>query len=567
MTSRKILGNLFIPVVIAATILTACVPTSSPSPQVVEKLVTQVVRETIKETVVVQGTPQVVEKEATRVVTATPEEKASAASALGRKNIIVASSSDVSTLDPAQLFSRLESSVSDHVLQYLTFRDRDMSVQPMLAKEWKRIDDLTWEFKLQDGVKFSNGEPFNADAVKFSIDYINQRSTEGKPLGMSTVAVPSAEITNVEPVDESTVRITTKAPKVLLPLYLAQIPMLEPKFYGTATDEEKAKQMIGTGPYVVAEHVRDSHVKLVPNPNYWGDKPKVEEVLFRIIPEKAVQIAELETGNVDIVPVLPFDQAQVLVGKPGVQVQTIEGGRRCLIGIKTKGGNKALEDKRVRQALNYGIDWDAIDEGLFQGRTERMSYMFNPPNANTDLKPYPYDPEKAKALLAEAGYPDGLELDAMIAPKGRWLMDFEIAQAVKDQLTDIGVKFKEGLILYEWGVYREKLLGHKLPDLFMNCSGGEWELAGEAADVTITSPSDFYEWNNPDYEALWSQLQGEQDEGERYKIGQKMQEIMYDDAPWVFLYIQPSTYAINDRIDWQPRQDELIHLWDSAIVK
>ena len=225
-----------------------------------------------------------------------------------------------------------------------------MSVKPMLAKEWKRIDDLTWEFKLQDGAKFSNGEPFNADAVKFSIDYINQRSTEGKPLGMSTVAVPAAEITNVEPVDESTVRITTKAPKVLLPLYLAQIPMLEPKFYGTATDEEKAKQMIGTGPYVVAEHVRDSHVKLVPNPNYWGDKPKVEEVLFRIIPEKAVQIAELETGNVDIVPVLPFDQAQVLVGKPGVQVQTIRGWAALLDRYQDEGWQQGVG----RQARTSG---------------------------------------------------------------------------------------------------------------------------------------------------------------------------------------------------------------------
>ena len=548
MSSRRILPILLVVVITAGTMLSACAPQAPQTPQVIEKEATRVVE---------------------KVITATPQPQAGPSDAISRKNtIVVASSSDMSTLDPAQLFSRFETSVADHVVQCLTFRAADMSIQPLLATDWKRLDDnLTWEFKLRDGVTFSNGEPFNAEAAKFSIDYLYKRYEEGKPLGMSTVAVPSAEIKQVDIIDDHTIHIVTGSPKALLPLYMAQIPMLAPKFYGTASDEQKATQMIGTGPYVVAEHVRDDHIKLTRNPQYWGPQPKPEELVFRIIPDQAVQIAELETGGVDIVPVLPLDQAQLLEGKQGIRVETIEGGRRMLVGIKTKGGNKALEDKRVRQALNYAIDWDAINEGLFMGRAKRMSYMFNPPNANTNLKPYPYDPEKAKALLAEAGYPNGLELDAFITLKGRWVKDYELAQAVKAQLEEVGVKFKQGLIVYEYGVYREKLLAHDLPDLFMNGSGGEFELAGEAADLTSTSPSDFYEWNNPEYEALWKQLQGELDEQKRWEIGQKMQDIIYEDAPWIFLYIQLDTYAVNDRIDWKPRMDESIYLWDVNIVK
>ena len=172
---------------------------------------------------------------------------------------------DVSTLDPYQMFSKLESSVADHVIQTLTFRAPDMTVQPLLATEWRRLeDDLTWEFKLREGVTFSNGEPFNAEAAKFSIDHLNQRNEEGKPLGSATVAVPSAEITSVEAVDDTTLRITTATPKALLDLYLAQWPMVAPKFYAESTDDELAEQMIGTGPYVIAERVRDDRVVLTP---------------------------------------------------------------------------------------------------------------------------------------------------------------------------------------------------------------------------------------------------------------------------------------------------------------
>ena len=483
-------------------------------------------------------------------------------------SLVVANATDVSTPDPYAMFSRHEVSFADHVIQTLTFLDKEMDIVPWLATEWQRLDDsLTWEFELREGVQFHNGEPFEAEAVKFSIDLANQRNAEGKTLGGATVAVPSAEITHVDVVDEHTVRITTANPKALLPFYLTQFPILSPGFYAHASDAERAVQMVGTGPYVISERVRDSHTTLTRFSDYWGEAGIMERITFRVIPEVSTQIAELETGGVHIVPGLPFDQTRVLLGSSDVRIETIEGGRRVLIGITTQNGPAPLADKRVRQALNYAIDFDAINEGLFGGRARRMSYVFNPPNAHKNLKPYPFDLEKAKALLAEAGYPNGFELISLDTPIGRWVRDYELAQVVAAQLGEIGVSFTKGVRSYEWGNYRAKLLSYNLPGLFVQASGGEFELALEAADFTITSPGNFYRMENAEYEVLWKELQRELDLDRRHEIGLRMQEIVFEEAPWIFLYIQLDTYGVSRSVDWTPRMDEMIHLWDVAVTR
>ncbi len=485
----------------------------------------------------------------------------------GQSNeLTVANSTDISTLDPYGMFSRVEISFADHIYQTLTFFNRNMQVEPLLAESWERLPgDTTWTFHLKDGIRFHNGEPFDADAVKFSIDAIYERNAAGQTVGGASVAIPSADITRVEVVDPLTVNITTRGPKALLPFYLSQIFMLEPDYYASASDAERAEHAVGTGPYVVSERIRDSHVRLVANPDYWGEAPLAQSVVFRAIPEVSTRMAELETGGVHIITDLPFDQAGLLNSSPGVHVTVTEGGRRVMIGITTAGGAEPLRDKRVRQALNYAIDHEAISEGLFGGQVKRMSFMFNPPFNHPTLEAYTFDQEKARALLAEAGYPNGFELSSLDTPMGKWIQDFELAQTIESQLAEIGVTFREGVRAFEWGNYRAKLLSYNLPGLFMQGSGGEFELLTEAADLTITSPSNFYRWENEEYEALWVELQTELDRDRRMAIGYRMQEIIHEEAPWIFLHIQPDAYGVSDRINWQPRPDEIVHLWDVSI--
>jgi peptide/nickel transport system substrate-binding protein len=487
----------------------------------------------------------------------------SMAACSGERILTVGNSTDISTLDPFGMFSRVEISLGDHLFQTLTFLDRDMEIVPLLATEWhRRAGDTTWVFTLREGVRFHDGEPFNSQAVKFSLETYLERNRRGMIVGGASVALPSSEIIRVEAPDPLTVRITTARPKALLPFYLSQIFMLAPDHYSGASDAFRAENPVGTGPYRVEERVRDSHVTLVRDPAYWGDPPEQERVMFRVIPEVSTRIAELEIGSIHIIGDLPFDQAGLLEDASDVHVASIDGGRRVMIGITTDGGPEPLKDKRVRQALNFAIDFESINVGLYGGLVDRMGAVFNPPFKHPDLQPYPYDPERARALLAEAGYPDGFEIGSLDTPLGKWIQDFELAQTVASQLAAVGVRLRDGVRTFEWGNYRTKLLEYDLPGLFMQASGGEFELQTEAADLTITSPSNFYRWNDARYEALWSRLQETLDPDVRYQIGLEMQEVVKEGAPWIFLYVQRDTYGVSNLIDWTPRMDEVVHLWD-----
>jgi len=481
-------------------------------------------------------------------------------------DLTVANSTDISTLDPFGMFSRLEVAFGDHLYQSLTFFNAEMEIEPLLATSWERLEgDTTWTFHLREGVRFHNGEAFDASAVKYSIETYYARNAAGQMVGGASVAVPSADISRIDILDPLTVNITTNGPKALLPFYLSQMWMLAPEHYQSLSDTQRSEQPVGTGPFVVLERIRDSHISLATNADYWGAAPRSDKIVFRVIPEVSTRIAELETGGVHIITDLPFDQAALLNDSPGVHVEAIPGGRRIMIGIMTDGGAEPLRDKRVRQALNHAIDYDAISEGLFGSQVERMSYMFNPPYNHPSLESYTYDPDRARELLAEAGYADGFELESLDTPIGKWIQDFELAQVVASQLAEIGVTLRNGVRTYEWGNYRAKLLSHDLPGLFMQGSGGEFELLTEAADLTITSPSNFYQWESPEYESLWSELQITLDADRRTAIGHRMQEIVHEGAPWIFLHIQPDTYGVSDRLDWSPRPDEVIHLWDVAL--
>ncbi len=481
-------------------------------------------------------------------------------------DLTVASSTDISTLDPFGMFSRVEVAFGDHIYQSLTFFNRDMEIEPLLARSWERLEgDTTWTFHLQEGVRFHNGKSFDAHTVKYSIESYYRRNENGQMVGGASVAVPSADITRLDIVDSLTINITTNGPKALLPFYLSQMWMIEAGFYEGKNEAQRAEDAMGTGPYLVEERIRDSHISLRANPDYWGKAPITDRIVFRVIPEVSTRLAELETGGVHIVSDLPFDQARLLNESPGVHVNAIPGGRRIMIGITTAGGSKPLQDKRVRQALNHAIDFDAISAGLFGGEIDRMSYMFNPPFSHPSLQAYSYDPDRSRALLAEAGYPNGFQLSSLDTPIGKWIQDFEIAQVIASQLEEIGVTFREGVRSYEWGNYRSKLLSYDLPGLFMQGSGGEFELLTEAADFTITSPSNFYRWENAEYETLWDELQISLDADRRIAIGHRMQEIVHEEAPWIFLHIQPDTYGVSDRVNWSPRPDELIHLWEVSL--
>ncbi|MCL5264680.1 MAG: ABC transporter substrate-binding protein, partial [Chloroflexi bacterium] len=373
--------------------------------------------------------------------------------------VVIATTVDANTLD----FMRMntvnpEWVLASHIFDSLVWRDENMKIQPDLAESWKLINDTTWEFKLRKGVKFQDGEPFNAAAVKFTFDRAMDPATKSTDQVVKFVGLDRVEI-----VDDYTVRLITKAPAPTMLTRLSIFWILPPKYYSENSPEVVASKPVGSGPWKFVEWVKNDHITLEANTEYWKGAPSIKTLVFRPIPEVGTRIAELKSGGVDIAPTIPPDQAKS-VETATTRLEGIEGGRRVFIGFHVTKGSP-MEDKRVRQALNYAVDVDAIAKALLGGYGKRRFTAVMPADADPALKPYTYDPAKAKQLLAEAGYPNGFET-VLDSPMGRYVKDKEVAQAVADYLTKVGVKTTVKPL--DWATYAgQMLMARKTDPLFL----------------------------------------------------------------------------------------------------
>ena len=285
----------------------------------------------------------------------------------------------------------------------------------------------------------------------------------------------------------------------------------------------------------------------------------MKTLIFRPIPESSARVAELFAGGVDIISNVPPDQAEQIEKSDIARLETVTGGRRIFIAfnqIATGPGSEAVRDKRVRQALNYAVDVDTILKNLFYGRGEREGGMVNPPHKNPAVQPYPYDPEKAKQLLAEAGYPNGFQV-TMSTPNGRYQKDKEIALAVASDLAKVGVVAE--VVPMDWTLYTTLLRSKEFPPMFLLGAGSSFLSAWyDLADLVspVVNPNNFPSWQNDDWDVLVDKLGKTIDPAERKVITDEMQLLIHEEAPWLFIYMQVDWYAVNKKLDWHAPKDE-----------
>jgi peptide/nickel transport system substrate-binding protein len=304
--------------------------------------------------------------------------------------------------------------------------DVNGEVVPQLAATMPtQVDPTTWRVELLPDVTFTNGEPLNADTVVYNID----RTLD--PDYNSTFAAELATIDHAEKVDDLTVDIITKAPDPIL-LYRLRTLRIVPEAY--SQDPESAESPVGTGPYEFVSWDKGSSLTLKANPDWRGDQPAVTDVEIRFIPDPTTRLQALQSGEIDIAGALGPEQMdtlpKTLVSDAPVDVSWIR--------INT--GKPPFDDIRVRQALNYAIDKDTLSQQLFGGTAEAAPCQLTPPQAggtNPDLEPFPYDPDKAKELLAEAGV-DGMKITVEWAT-GVYPKDKEFGEAVKGMLANVGL--------------------------------------------------------------------------------------------------------------------------------
>lgn len=308
------------------------------------------------------------------------------------------------TFDPAMYRDRDTEAVLRNIYDSLTTASREGQVGPGLATDWRVVDDVTFEFDLVPGVTFSNGEPLTADDVVFTFGRV---LTEGAIDGASSPrAGLLGPLDHVEKVDDLTVRFVYQKtfPQELLLQALTHFQIVPQDYITEVGNAGFASAPIGSGAFTYLRGSLDSQVVLQANPSHWRGAPKLSTVVFRMMPEPSTRIAALLSGEIQIAQAIPPDLVSRLTGAPNVTVMTALGTRSYQLEFDVT--KPPFDDVRVRKAINYAIDWESILTNLYQGYGERLATGFLPSGFgyDADLAPYPYDPEKARELLKEAGY-------------------------------------------------------------------------------------------------------------------------------------------------------------------
>jgi peptide/nickel transport system substrate-binding protein len=479
--------------------------------------------------------------------------------------VVIEQGTDIESLDPLFTQARFSDNILLTMFETLVTRDSQMHYHPRLAESWTIVSPTVWQFNLRKNVRFHNGEPFTAQAVKYTIGRLYDPAIKAPSFLKGFLTLDRVEI-----VDDNTVRIVTKEPAPLMLEWLVYFYMMAPKYYSGLTLAQAALRPVGTGPYLFKEWVHDDHVTVSLNPNYWGPKPRIDTLVFRPVPEAGTRIADLLSGAADIIVNVPPDQVNRINSSPLAAVITVEGGRDIFIGMRTD--RPVFRDQRVRQAMNYAVDVDAILKSLFSGRGQRMATLVNA-FADPAVKPYPYDLNKAKALLAEAGWkldngvftsggkPVSVTMDT---PVGRYIRDKELAEAVASYLQNIGMQVTVNPLA--WPVYAKKMFEDVNPaDMYLLGLGSSFDGQDEIRYIQKDFGYNPTFWNNPQFEKAYRDLNLTVDVRTRTRLLYELQEIAHDDPPLIYLYKQIDYYGVSKRLAWTPRRDELIILEDASV--
>lgn len=477
------------------------------------------------------------------------------------KTLVIAQGVDATMLDPHMNSETPTSNVDRQIFDVLIARNSNMEFEPSLALSWEALDDNTWEIKLRQGVLFHNGEELTSKDVKYSLGRILDPEKKSPQAGYYSA------IEEVVEVDKYTVHIVTKNPFPILPARLSTLRVVSMDYVEEVGDVQFKLEPLGSGPYQFVEWVKDERIVLKANEKYWKGAPAIKNVVFKPIPEAASRVMALQAGEVDIIVNVPPHQVATLEKSTKASVAKVASIRSVFLPIVSKPGSP-INNPLVRQALNYAVDVQGIIDSLLEGNAVELTQTL----ANTEfgfdptLETYGYDLAKAKALLAEAGYPNGFKL-TFLAPTGRYMMDKEVAEAVKSQLTALGLEVD--LKIQEWGVYVEKLMSRTVDaDIFMiGWSSGIFDADGTLFSWFRSGERFGHYQFDADRMAQMDSILDEArtilDTERREELYRQALKMTKDDAAWIPLYQQSDIYGVSNRVQWNPRSDEFIQIYDA----
>jgi peptide/nickel transport system substrate-binding protein len=415
----------------------------------------------------------------------------------------------------------------------VAYEGAPFKLTPRLASSWTVKDDR-WEFKLRQGVKHHDGTPVTAEDVKYSLNIYRQ---DGSPRKANTVG-----ITNVEAVDAQTVRITTDGPRPGLMANLSLLLILPKRAREKMGADEFSKKPVGNGPYKFVEFVRGQRLVLEANPDYYRGRVQPSRLVLRPITDPATRVAELKTGGVQIIQDPSLAQLSELQNDPNTELKLLKGGRLIIHPFNTT--EPPFDDVRVRRAANFAVDRASILKRVLEnyGELLRGPYSSAWPGYDPKLNPYPYDPARAKRLLAEAGYRNGFDAGEL-TPNPPY---FSLGEAVANYLGAIGIKLK--LRTMERAAFQSARAAKQLRGLCI-CVSGRYGNAATRIEESVVSTGTFAYGGYADLDALFKQQDKETDRAKREAMLHQIQQLMHERVMFgpIWLYFWPS--GIGPRVE------------------
>ena len=466
------------------------------------------------------------------------------------QDISIGLSAEPSTLDPQARDDGSERAVSDNVYEALMARDPDgMLVPGLAAADPVQIDETTWEFTLREGVAFHNGEPFNADAVVYSVERVIAPEFNSEQMSYY------ASIIGAEAVDEYTVRILTDGADPILPSRMYWMKMVPPTY---GDDAEFAAHPIGTGPYKFVDWMRGSEITLEANADYWGGEPEIDSVTYRFIAEPGARLAGLMAGELDVITNLLPEFVNTVPN-----AVTVKGLETSVIVLSTE--NPVTSNPNVREALNIAIDRESLAANIFGGYAEPARGQLVNPAAfgfNEALEAYPYDPEAAKALIESSGAAG--QTISLVGQAGRWLKDREQLEAVASywQATGLNVNVE----IEEWGAYLTRLFDtENRPDAVLAVNSDEVLDADRPLSWAYQMGQGAASNADAELSAWIDEARTETDVEAREDLYAQITQHVYDGNYAVPLLNMQDIYGVSERMVWQPRVDAKLIVREMAV--
>ena len=467
---------------------------------------------------------------------------------------------DVTSMDPHFLNLAPNVNISWHVFDALIHVDENARLVPGLAVSWKALNPVTWEFKLRRGVRFHDGTELTAEDVAFSIDRTLQ--VPNGQMRTFTQRISAKEIP-----DPYTIRLKTAVPYAMVPYDLNSVFIVSRKAAAGARSEDfdSGKAMVGTGPFRFVRYARGDRVELARNDTYWAGAPPWDKVVFRIVPSDPARLAALLSGELDLIEQVPTADLPRIRADARLATAQKVSWRTIFFHLDQRepapgAARNPFRDVRVRHALSMAIDRRAVAERLMDGAALPASNLVSPPvfGYAADLLPDAYDPEGAKRLLAEAGYPDGFAT-TLSAPNNRYVNDEQIAQAVAQMLARVGVRARVETM--PMNVYLPKGFKHEFAIAMLGWGSFSGDLALRALVATADPKKGFgaFNWSgysNPKVDELLDRGFATVNEKAREKIAREAMRTAMRDYAVIPLHHQVTTWAMRKPLAYAPRTDE-----------